>query len=58
MVYFKQIELNKGIPFPVELPNKETIETFEKTDKGEELTYFAHADDMFNKLGILYSYSF
>mgnify|MGYP000913831481 FL=1 len=51
-IYFKQIELNKGLPFPIELPNYETKKTFEKTDKEEELTYCDNVDDMFNKLGI------
>lgn len=51
-IYFKQIELNKGLPFSVEIPNYETKKTFEKTDNKEELTYCDNVDDMFNKLGI------
>jgi DNA-damage-inducible protein J len=51
-IYFKQIELEKGLPFEIKLPSEETIKTFEKTDRGEELTYCKDVDDMFDKLGI------
>ena len=37
VVYLKQIILRRGIPFEIKLPNKTTIETFEKTDAGQEL---------------------
>ena len=51
-MFFKQIELNRGLPFDVKLPNDETIETFEKTNRKEDLVYCDNADDMFKKLGI------
>jgi len=51
-LFFKQMELRKGLPFPLELPNRETRETFEKTDRGEDLVYSEDADDMFKKLDI------
>lgn len=51
-LFFKQLELRKGLPFPVQLPNQETRETFEKTDRGEELVSCENVDDMFHKLDI------
>jgi DNA-damage-inducible protein J len=51
-LFFKQMELRKGLPFPLELPNQETRETFEKTDRGEDLIYCEDANDMFKKLDI------
>ena len=36
-LFFRQMELRRGLPFPVELPNAETLATFEKTDRGEEV---------------------
>lgn len=51
-LFFKQLELQKGLPFPIQLPNQETRETFEKTDRGEELTDCQDVDDMFRKLDI------
>ena len=42
----------RGLPFGVEIPNKLTRQTIEKTDRGEELTYCKDAEDMFEKLGI------
>ena len=51
-LFFKQLELRQGLPFPVEMPNRETRETFEKTDRGENLESCADADDLFRKLNI------
>ena len=51
-LFFQQMELRNGLPFPVELPNEETRGVFEKTDRGEELVECEDADDMFRKLNI------
>ena len=51
-IFFKQIELAKGLPFPVKLPNKETREVFEKTDKGEDIINCDNTKDMFERLKI------
>lgn len=49
---YKQISLRRGLPFAIEVPNAETLETFAKTDRGEELTSYKDSADMFDKLGI------
>lgn len=49
-VYFTQIKLKKGLPFPVEMPNETTIKTFEKTDRGEELNSYGSVEDFFRKM--------
>ena len=46
------MELRNGLPFPVELPNEETRDVFEKTDRGEELVECEDADRMFQKLNV------
>ena len=51
-LFYKQIELNRGLPFKVSIPNKETRKTLDESDRGENLTECKDADDMFNKLGI------
>ena len=40
------MKLRNGLPFPVELLNKETRDVFEKTDRGEELVECEDADGM------------
>jgi DNA-damage-inducible protein J len=35
-----------------EIPNKETLETFQKTDRGEGIIHAKNTDDLFAKLGI------
>jgi len=43
---FNMIVLHKGIPFEMKIPNKETLETFRKTDAGEELEEFDTPEDL------------
>lgn len=43
---FNMIVLHKGIPFEVKIPNKETLETFRKTNAGEELEEFDTPEDL------------
>mgnify|MGYP000332428141 CR=1 FL=1 len=51
-IFYKQIELQRGLPFKVSIPNKETIQALEDAEKKESLTRCENTEDMFNKLGI------
>lgn len=49
-MFFNQIRLRKGLPFPVELPNDVTRRAFEATDRGAELHAYDNVDEMFKAL--------
>ena len=49
-LFYNQIRLRQGVPFPVEVPNASTIKTFEATDRGEELHSYQSVDEMFEAL--------
>ncbi len=51
-LFYKQVELRKGLPFDVVIPNETTCRTFSDTDAGRNLVLCADAEDMFSKLGI------
>lgn len=51
-LYMRQIKLIRGIPFEIRIPNRATIETFESTDRGENLTKHENTRAMFDKLGL------
>jgi DNA-damage-inducible protein J len=51
-LFYKQVELKKGLPFDVLIPNEVTLRTFSDTDAGRDLIICDDADDMFKKLGI------
>jgi DNA-damage-inducible protein J len=51
-LFLKQVELRRGLPFQVELPNEQTEKTFRDTDKGRNLKRFKKADDLFKDLGL------
>ena len=50
-LFYKQVELRKGLPFEVVIPNKTTLKTFDDTDAGKNLVVCEDTDDMFKKLG-------
>ena len=49
-MFYNQIRLHNGLPFPVEIPNETTMKTFEKTDRGEELISYDSVEEMFEAL--------
>lgn len=51
-IFFKQVKMRRGLPFPVEIPNDETLETLRGSETGKGLVKCKNADDMFKKLGV------
>jgi len=51
-IFFKQVKMRRGLPFPVEIPNEETLKTFKDSEEGRGLVESTDADDMFRKLGV------
>jgi DNA-damage-inducible protein J len=50
-LFYSQVRLRKGLPFPVEIPNAVMRRTFEKTDRGEDLHEYPSLDEFFKKMG-------
>lgn len=51
-VFFRQVQLTKGIPFAVEIPNKETRKAIEDSRKGRNLRKAKNTAELFKELGI------
>ena len=51
-LFYKQVTLCRGLPFPVRLPTEETARTLDEVDAGTGLVECDSAEDMFNKLGL------
>ena len=51
-IFFRQVRLRRGLPFPVEMPNDETLEAFRDSEGGMGLVECKDADDMFKRLGV------
>ncbi|MCF7973057.1 MAG: type II toxin-antitoxin system RelB/DinJ family antitoxin [Phycisphaerae bacterium] len=49
-LFLKQITLQKGIPFEVKIPNKQTAQAMAKVVKGQDLHEVASVDDVFEGL--------
>ncbi len=49
-LFYTQVRLRKGLPFTVEIPNEETRQTFEKSDRSEDIKAFRNLDEMFKDL--------
>ena len=48
-LFYSQVRLRKGLPFPLGIPNAVTRQTFEKTDRGEDLHDYPSLDDFLKK---------
>jgi len=44
--------MRKRLPFPVEIPNDETLKTLKDSEACKGLVKCKDADDMFRKLGV------
>ena len=51
-LFYRQVELQNGLPFDVVIPNETTRRTFSDTDAGRDLVVCEDVEDMFKKLGI------
>ena len=51
-LFYRQVEMRRGLPFDVVLANQTTQRTFERTDSGQDIVVCTDAEDMFEKLGL------
>jgi DNA-damage-inducible protein J len=51
-LFYKQVELEHGLPFAVRIPNKVTEEALEQARTRQGLESFNTLDDLFEDLGI------
>ncbi len=49
-MYLSQINLHKGIPFEVKIPNSLTARTLKESEDGKELHTVADVDELFQEL--------
>ena len=50
-MFYAQIDLRRGLPFPVEIPNAATRKAIRDAEAGD-LTRYDSADEMFKEMGI------
>jgi DNA-damage-inducible protein J len=50
LLYFKQIALQRGIPFAVKIPNPDTQNAIAEAQEPDNLPAFQSVDDLFNDL--------
>ena len=51
-IFYHQVKLRQGLPFPIIIPNETTKEVFQDTDEGKNIIYCTDIDEMFKKLKI------
>jgi DNA-damage-inducible protein J len=51
-LFYKQVILNRGIPFDIKIPNKETLKVFKETDEGKNLTEWKNIDEYFEEMDL------
>ena len=51
-LFYKQVEMERGLPFAVRVPNDVTVEALEQARTRQTLESFNTLDDLFKDLGI------
>ena len=51
-LFYRQVELRKGLPFPVEIPNETTREALKEAQNKEKLPHFETTEALYKDLGI------
>ena len=51
-IFYRQVKLRRGLPFPVIVPNETTKKVFQDTDADKNLIRCTGTDEMFENLGI------
>ena len=46
-LFYKQVTLHQGLPFPIKIPNKLTRKTLDNSRKGKDVEAFDSPEDMF-----------
>lgn len=52
ILFFKQVELQRSLPFLVKLPNETTMAALEEAKARHDLTAYETVDDLFTDLGV------
>lgn len=51
-LFYRQVVLHHGLPFAVRVPNRTTLRTLVRTERGEDLHRYASTEEMFKDLGL------
>lgn len=51
-IFFRQIKLQRGMPFDLKLPNEDTVRAIEEAQKGNQLTSYNSPEKLFDELDI------
>jgi DNA-damage-inducible protein J len=51
-LFYRQIKINRGLPFILRVPNEITRQTLDDTDAGKNLVYCRDTDDLLQRLKI------
>lgn len=51
-MFYAQVALNKGIPFPVQIPNAQTKAAFAEAENPQELDSYASFEDLKKDAGV------
>jgi DNA-damage-inducible protein J len=51
-LFYRQVVLNRGLPFPVKIPNAKTRRVLRESEKGRGVTRFESEHALYEDLGI------
>ena len=51
-LFYRQVYLHRGLPFPIRVPNSTTLRTFQDTDAGKNIIQCQDTEELFAKLDL------
>ncbi len=51
-IFYYQVKLKQGLPFPIVIPNEITKKVFKDTDQDENIVHCSDVNEMFDQLKI------
>jgi DNA-damage-inducible protein J len=51
-LFLKQVEIQKGMPFPINIPNAETAKILKESEAGINVVKTKNIQDLFEQLGL------
>lgn len=49
-IFYRQIIFHNGIPFPIEIPNEETLQAIKELENGKGITKYDSVDELIESL--------
>ncbi len=51
-IFLSHVQMHRGLPFAMKIPNDETLQVFKDTEEGQNLNSYESSEELFDSLDI------